>query len=155
MVNKAAVKEAPAELNTADPAEEYASVTITIDHLVYDPHPNGHTVVKTVWSTETAVESLLAQLDYFADNGLLRNPGILGMVAKGEERAAVFVYTVNESQTNVIVDAAVWGETLSNVELSKGTVMGAHAALITLATDIKRAAHAEGRVERVLAFLTD
>jgi gamma-glutamylcyclotransferase (GGCT)/AIG2-like uncharacterized protein YtfP len=139
----------------AMPAEEYASVTISIDHLVTSPHPNGHAVCKNVWSTETAVESLLAQLDYFSDSQILSSKGVLSMIAKGEEKAVIFVYTVNDRLTNIIVDAALWSETLANAELSKGTVMGAHAALMTVAADMKRAAAAEGRPSRVLAFISN
>lgn len=130
---------------------EYASVTISVDHLVREPHPDGHVVVKNVFSTETAVESLLAQLDYFQDNAILRRQGIVSMISKGEEKAAVFVYEVNGELTNIIVDVALWDEALAR----EGTVMGTHAAFMTLCTDMKRTANAEGRSERVLAFLSE
>lgn len=133
------------------PKMEYASVTVSVDHLVRDPHPNGHAVVKSVFSTESAVEALLAQLDYFGDNACLRRPGILSMISKGEEKAAIFVYEVNENLTNIIVDAALWHETVAREE----TILGAHSSLMTLAADMKRTASAEDRAERVLAFISE
>jgi hypothetical protein len=136
---------------SGEPLNEYASVTVTIDHLIRDGHPDGHVVVKDVWSTETAVESLLAQIDYFQDNAIIRRPGICSMIAKGEEKAAVFVYEVNEGQTNVIVDAALWDECLAREK----TVLGAHASFITLAADMKRQASVQGLTERVLAFISE
>jgi hypothetical protein len=153
---KAAVEEVNAEADLASGTrEEYASVTVSIDHLILSDDTHGHTVVKNVWSTESAVESLLAQVDYFGDASLLRDAATLDMIARGNHHAAVFVYTANEGLTNVIVDAQVWSDTLANEELSQGTVLGAHAALIALATDLKRTAQSEGKDGRILAFITD
>lgn len=130
---------------------EYASVTISIDHLVREPHPDGHVVVKNVFSTETASEALLAQLDYFNDNTILRRPGILSNISDGEKKAAVFIYEVNPELTNIIVDVALWDEAITR----EGTVMGAHAAFMTLCADMKRTAAAEGKSERVLTYLSE
>lgn len=137
-------------------AEEYASVTITIDHLLLTDDTHGHTVVKNVWSTESAVESLLAQIEYFGHTALLRDPAMLDMIAQGNKQAAVFVYAVPERNlTNVIVDAAVWSELLEDESRSQGTVLGAHASLIALAADLKRSASQAGKDSRVLAYITD
>jgi acyl CoA:acetate/3-ketoacid CoA transferase alpha subunit len=136
-------------------AEEYASVTISIDHLVTEAHRNGHTVVKNVWSTESAPEALLAQIAYFGQTDLLTDAGIIGMIAKGNETACIFVYTVAEELTNIIVDAALWTSTIANEGLSQGTVLGAHASLITLATDLKSEAAKAGKQGAVLAFLSE
>lgn len=142
------VAEAVAE---GQPLNEYASVTISIDHLAHDAHPDGHVVVKNVWSTETAVESLLAQFAYFDDDAIIRRPGILSMIAQGEVKAAVFVYEVREGLTNVIVDSILWAECLEREK----TVLAAHASLMTLAADLKRQAAAAGLNERVLAFISE
>lgn len=139
------------EVTEAAPSLEYASLTVSIDHLVREPHPDGHTVVKNIWSTETATEALLAQLDYFNDNAIIRRPGMMSMIAKGEDKAAIFVYEIGPDQTNVIVDAALWDECLAR----EGTVMAAHASLVTLASDMKRQAAAHGLSERVLAYISE
>jgi len=136
-------------------AEEYASVTISIDHLLLTANTGGHTVVKNVWSTESAVEALLAQLDYFGLNGLLRDPGVISMIDRGNEKASVFILEGRDGLTNVIVDAQIWTDVLGNDEMSQGTVLGAHAALIALATDLKRAAAAEGKSSPLLAWVSN
>lgn len=142
------------EPNT-DIAEEYASVTIVIDHLALRSGQNGHTVVKDVWSTESAAEALLAQIDYFGQTVLLRDPGTIGMIAKANDAAAAFVYTVSEDQTNVIVDLALWTETFGKPDLGRSSVLGTHASFITLATELKRAAATEGKSSSVLAFISE
>lgn len=163
---RAAERIAEAEEALAHPApviaEEYASVSISIEaHLNNPDAHNGHTVLKNVWSTESAAESLLSQIDYFGQHFLLRSPDNVAMVAKATEKAAAIVYTVNDSLTNIIVDAALWGEVLDpDTDAGKalnpgGTVLGAHAAFITLAHDLKRAAAREGKPQNLLLFLSE
>lgn len=144
-----------ARADLPDVAEEYASVTVTIDHLRMRATESGHTVVKDVWSTESAAESLLAQIDYFGQHGLLRDPGTIGMISKANDTAAAFVYSVNEGQTNIIVDLALWTDVFGNPEMGRSTVLGTHASFITLATELKRAAEAAGKPSNILAFLTN
>lgn len=138
-----------------DVAEEYASVTVIIDHLRMRAQENGHTVVKDVWSTESAAESLLAQIDYFGQNGLLKDTGTIGMIAKANDTAAAFIYAVNEDQTNIIVDLALWTKVFGNPDMGRNSVLGTHASFITLATELQRAAVAEGKQANVLCFLTN
>lgn len=152
---KAAPEPIMEEDNRPDVAEEYASVTITIDHLRLRATETGHTVVKDVWSTESAVESVLAQIDYFEQSVLLRDPGTIGMIAKANDRAAAFVYAVNDQLTNIIVDLALWTKVFGDPNMGRNTVLGTHASFITLATELQLAAAAEGKQANVLVFLTN
>lgn len=158
-MSSAARKLAPEPVAVADHnpdvAEEYASVTISIDHLRLRATETGHTVVKNVWSTESAVESLLAQIDYFDQSMLLRDPGTVGMIAKANDTAAAFIYAVNDQLTNIIVDLALWTKVFGDKGMGRETVLGTHASFITLATDLQRAAVAEGKQANVLCFLTN
>jgi hypothetical protein len=142
-----------AEVVATNVPEEYASVTISIDHLLADAE-TPHTVVKCVFSTESASESLLAQIDYFEQAWYLRNPATIDMISEGNKKATAFVYEVGEQLTNVIVDMALFNEVMANHEMSHGTMLGAHASFIGMAADLKRAARDAGKPDKILAFVS-
>lgn len=136
--------------------EEYSSVTITIDHLLLID-PSEKTVTKTVWSTESAHESLLAQSDYFASksgDGLnLAEADTFRAVGAGLDQDVAYVYVVNECQTNVIVDADLWNATMHNSVLGNGTVLGTVTSFIVMATEMIRAARQQGLASRLFVFI--
>lgn len=133
--------------------EEYGSITITIDHLVTDDH-GGHVVVKCVFSSESAVESLLSQFNYFGQNELLKDTNVRRMIAEGEDSVVAYVYTPSERQTNVIVDGPLWSKTLADENLG-GTVLSAHSSFIAMALDMIKAARAADKPTTLLAFVAD
>jgi hypothetical protein len=136
------------EFQAADAKREFSSITITIDHL---REVEPHTVVKMVLSTECAQESLLAQLRYFGQLGLLTDAGFLAMAHQGLENDVVYVYTPSERRTNVIVDGPVWGRILEEA----GTMLEATEQVILLATDLQRHARAKGSDPRLTCFVAD
>lgn len=131
-----------------EPVEEFGSITIVIDHLA---ELEDRTVVKTVWSTETADEALLSQIKYFDQTGLLLDDGIRAMVARGEEKDVAFIYHVSDRQTAVIVDLAVWTKIFGS-EMGKNSVLETCASFMVLATDLQRAANLAEEASTILLF---
>lgn len=148
---------APAEM--VHPEEpEFSSVTIILDHLLaHDPAQK--VVVKTVWSTETAHESLISQSAYFdSKNGgglNLADPDTFRAVAQLLDADGAYVYVVNETQTNVIMDAKLWSETIDSPMLGKGTVLGAISSVVILATEMQRTAREAGIDTRLFVYRPD
>lgn len=129
--------------------EEFASVTIVIDHLA---NLEGRTVVKTVWSTEAADEALLSQVTYFNQTGLLVDDGVRAMVAVGEAQDVAYVYHVDERHTQIIADLSVWTKAFADPNLGNNTVLGTCAAFMTMATEMQKAANAAGEGSTILLF---
>lgn len=140
------------DLPATEAKEEFSSVSVVIDHLVNDVRDDGHTVISTVWSTESAQESLLSQLTYFGQTGLLRNSNVIAMVHAASQKAVAIVYTISDRQTNVILDAKVWGDTIAHPELG-GSVMNALASVVALVGDIKKQATAAGEDSPILLYV--
>ncbi len=145
----------------AQDAADYASCSIQLDHLLSAPH-NGHTVVRVVFSTETAVETLLAQLSYFGMHQELASTGLINLLSAAQDRAAVFALRARDDLTNVIVDNAILAELLDpasklgSASNPEGTLAGAHGALIMIATDLLRTAAAQtGVMQRVVGWVSD
>jgi len=138
--------------------QEYGSITITIDHLNREPRGDGKVVTKVVYSTESAHESIVAQVAYFYEKGLAQNilgdKDIFATIASGLDRDVAYVYTPGEFQTNIIVDAALYHKMTTNPLTNPDqTVLGLHAGLVALATDMMRAAKAEGKDPTVVVFV--
>lgn len=129
--------------------EEFGSVTIVIDHLA---DLADKTVIKTVWSTESADEALLAQVKYFGQTGLLLDDGVRAMVAHGEETNVAFVYHVSDRETAVIVDLPVWASVFGNPEMGKTSMLETCASFMAMAIDMQRAANAAGEPSTILLF---
>lgn len=138
------------------PPEEYGSITVSIDHLNNtDRQPGDPVVCKTVKSTETAFESLMAQVDYFDMLPLLRDTGVFANVAASMDRKAVYILTVSQDLTNIIVDWDFYRQIVAAPELGNGTELGADGGLIVMATEALRAAKSDGAPTRLLVFLPD
>lgn len=141
---------------------EYASFTLEIKpHLTARKFETGHVVNQGVYSTESATESLVSLIEYHKQAELLIDPGTRAMIQRGDEKSSVFVYTVHPALTYVVGDYAIIKELLdpstplgagSNPD---GTVIGAHAALMVLANELKKAAAAAGKLAQIVAFSTD
>lgn len=139
---------------------EYASVSLVLDHLA--ERDDGHTVLKHIFSTQTATESLMADLQYYGLLGVLTSPRLMRTVADASDVAAVFVLLVPEigqhrAHTVVIADAAIYTELTAGGDPRnpEGTLLGATAALITLATDLKRTGQVQAPDDMVLVFLSN
>ncbi len=138
--------------------EEYGSVTVSLDHLNREPREDGHTVTNVVYSTESAFQSLLSQVEYFdRENGegsSLTDPSFFEIAAQGLTRDLVYVYTPNGRKTNVIVSAELYAVLQANpIVNAEGTALGLHAGLLTLAQDAFRQAIQEGRDKRLQVWL--
>jgi hypothetical protein len=140
------------EVASEAPKADYLSVCLSLDHLVRDAAESGKTVLKVIYSTETALASTLAQIAYFKQNDLLQAPGVVSSLAKIEEKAGVVVYVVDGNLTNVIVDAEVYVDALDDPNRGNGSLMGLHASLIDLATNMVRAANSAGKDPHILVF---
>lgn len=147
-------EEAQAEAQAAVEPQEFASVSIMIDHLLMND-PQEKTVVKTVWSTETAHESLLAQSAYFANRAAslnLADPDTFRLIGQGLDEDVAYIYVVDERQTNIIVDVALWSEAIANPALGNGTVLGTVTSFIVMATEMVKLAREAGRISRLFVF---
>lgn len=143
----------------AELIEEYASQTVTIDHL--SERDDGETVTKVVFSTQTAVGSALAILDYFGMTAQLASEGVMGLLDRASRTAAVIVIQVPErgghsAITEIVCDAAIWSDPALMAQVNpEGTVLGLHAGLISLARDLIKAGKEQAPTHRVLVYLTN
>lgn len=132
--------------------EEFSSVCIEVDHLVNEVRDDGHTVVKTVWSTESAKRSLMSQIQYFKQTDLLHDEGVFEMIHTAGKKAVAIVFHINERQTNIIIDSKVWGDTIQNEDLG-GTVLSTIASFIALSADLQKAAREAGELSPILLYV--
>lgn len=152
--------EARQDAAEAQRCDEYASLTLVLDHL-RDPRPDGATLAKAVFSTESATEALVHQLEYFGMSRELSKQGVIKLLAQAQEKAAVFVLEVpphgqHRGQVQIIVDAAIWTDEATHASINpEGTVLGFHAALYSLAIDLLRTMKQQAPGERLTAFITD
>jgi len=137
--------------------EEYNSITVSIDHLNNtDRQPGDPVVCKCVFSTETAFESAMAQLDYFKMTSVLQQAAVFAALAKAQDNDAIIIVNVAERElTNIIVDSDVWAKIVARPEFGNGSVLQAHGALIVLATEYMRSAKQAGDNTSVLVYLPD
>lgn len=117
--------------------DDFGSVIVTIDHLLELP---DNTVVKTIWSTETARESLLSNLEYFGMQSLLTRGDVLDMLSQARsegEDNAVYILEVPQSGghlgfTNVICDISKFMDAFTSPDMGgaslKNTIMSLVAA---------------------------
>lgn len=139
---KAAAAAAPAEA-----VNEFASITLTIDHLILDSD-DTKTVLKVVLSTEDAHESLLAQLAYFGMEQMLRDPVHFRTVAAGLDDDVVNVLVVSDRQTNIIVDMDIFTGLVNRA----GSMKAASEAIIITALEGLRAMRQAGNITPLFAF---
>lgn len=128
-------------------AEEFSSITVVIDHLA---DLAGKTVIKAIFGTDTAREALLDQIAYFQQTGLLLDAGVRAMA--DAEGPVAYVYTVNDRQTQIIVDTELFDSVVANPVLGGGTYLGAFTALSVMATDMIKAAGRTGEGSPILLF---
>ena len=135
---------------------EARSVTITIDHLAREDHPQGETVVPFLFSSADAHHVLLHQVPYFvkADGAanILLDPKHVSTVTAGFGRDCFYVYTPSARKTNLIVDEAIWARF---VDLGGGTVLGGAAAAIQEAGVMQDNFGRAGRDTTLMAFVPD
>lgn len=138
-----------AEVSAPREPREFDSVTITVDHLA---DIERHRVVKCVFSTESAQESLLAQIAYFNQVHLLRDPGIIAVANEGMNNDVVYTYVVEPGVlTNIIVDGPVFARILAN---SAGSVLEAFEQIILLGTDQVRHARSLGDARPIMVWVS-
>lgn len=137
--------------------EEYNSITVSIDHLNNTDRQVGEPVVcKCVFSTESAFESVMAQLAYFGMTAVLQQSAVFAALAKAQEHDAIIILNVQDRElTNIIVDSDVWAKIVARPEFGNGSVLQAHGALIVLATEYVRSAKQAGDNTSVLVYLPD
>lgn len=117
---------------------DYVSFSLSINHLMLEDAAHGNAFgvrLPVVFSTQTAVEAVMAQLRYFEiDHVVLGQPGVLRLLASAEEKATIFILQGREGLTNILVDNALAETFLTNETINPGgTLLGAHAALVGLA----------------------
>lgn len=129
------------------PRQEFSSITITLDHLYNSLRQDGHCVVKMIFSTESAKESLVSMLSYFNMHHLFAVDGVVELIAALGRTSGVAVLVAVGSGgplTNIIVDAAVWRAFLRSDKIAGGSTMELVNSLAALALDMQRAARARG-----------
>jgi len=136
--------------------EDYASVTITIDHLNDAARDDGHVVTKMVFATQTAQEALMAQIEYFGEMGLMRRSSVIAKAHAISQKAAVISYEVgSRGITNVIADQKLWSAAISDGRIGgDGTVMGAVRTLVELAASLRKDAKKRGDTDPVQVFIS-
>lgn len=129
--------------------DEFASVTIVVDHL---QTLTDKTVVKMVWATEAADEAFLSQVKYFGQTGLLLDDGVRAILANAEASECAIIYHVSDRETAIIVDLSVWTKVFGNPEMGKNSVLETCASFMAMAIDLQRAANAAEEPSTVLLF---
>ncbi len=132
--------------------DDFNSITVQLDHLL---DYQGKSVVAVVFSSESAVESLAAQLDYFGQAGRIQDKSTVAMLNTGHNQAVGYVFTPNEQRTNVIFDKALFDRAFAAPDLGNLSWLNTFASMVALAVDIKRAARAEGRDDSLLVYVPD
>lgn len=80
---------------------EFASVVLTLDHLLY--RDDAHVVQKAVYSTQTAEESLEALFNYYNENHLRRRPDVVEMIGRGFNNEAIYVYVLKSGVVQAVI----------------------------------------------------
>ena len=143
------------------PGEEYASKTIVINHLANATRDDGHVVLSQVFSTETAVEALVAQLRYFGMTELIGKGRVVQLLASATEKAAILVLEVpphgnHMGQTQIIVDAMLWQDPELVAQFNpEGTVLSFDAAIIALAKDLQRVTREQSPGDYISAWISN
>lgn len=136
----------------ADGLPEFASVTVTLDHLLTrDPR---HVIQKMVFSTQSVEESLAGLFDYYGDGRAAMSMGSnLDLLVKGrsdpEHTAYLYAAPVQTRDrmggiiVQVVMSTAAMGHLVNHKEGGKGSSLLAVNLLVELASNALASAKAQ------------